>query len=115
MKHKNNMREKPSIKAELPVTHEKKVTGEGTSIPNLDKKKDRIEIGSGTEHAGLGARMQASEADGVAHMNISKKSTGRGVEETSVGAKSVGEKKAWLKGSYESKKIIGNKNVKGKL
>ncbi len=103
MKHANNIRDKTGPRADNAEAEAKRAAKGEKGVTNMDKKKGPIEIGKGTEYAGVGVMRSSAEA--VAH------------SEEAVSGKRAGanENKAWIKGSSETKKKGGSQNVKGKL
>ena len=116
MKHANNIREKVSRTDNAGATA-KKAAEEKRNTTHPDSKNDRIEIGQGTAHAGVGNRMVAP-SERMAPFDGSKddKETDVSNEEGVSEPKKVRAKKnTWIKGSSESKKMGGSHSVKGKL
>ena len=107
MKHANNMREKVD-RADNAGATAKKAAEKKRSSSRLEHENDRIEIGKGMANAGVGIRAVGS----MPHLDSSKHA-----EELVAGPKKAGadEKKTWIKGSSESKKMGGSHSVKGKL
>ncbi len=107
MKHANNIREK-ICRADNAGLTAKKAAEEKRSSSRLEHKNDRIEIGKGTVNAGVGVRAMGN----MPYLESSKHTE----EEVAIPKKTgADEKKTWIKGSSESKKIGSRHCVKGKL
>lgn len=83
----------------------------------MDDSSDRIEIGTGSAHAGMGGNQKMGPAERMTPFSASKvaEKEGNAPEEDETGLKKARSKTSWIKGSSESKKMGGSHNVKGKL
>ena len=106
MKHANNMREKVD-RTDNAEAIAKKAAEEKRKITHLDGRNDRIEVGKGVANAGLGMRAggntQRSENPLVADSTVATKKA------------DTNDRRTWIGGSSESKKMGGSHSVKGKL
>jgi hypothetical protein len=115
MKHSNNMREKITPKDNAGAVA-KKAAEEKRVTARLDNSSDRIEIGTGAAHAGMGGNQKVGPVERMAPSSAPKNAEKEGaVEEEETGPKKARSKSSWIKGSSESKKMGGSHNVKGKL
>jgi hypothetical protein len=105
--HANNMREKVD-RTDNAEAIAKKAAEEKRKTFSVDDRKDRIEVGKGVANAGVGMRMTGSAApveipiEAEAVVGTSKRAA-------------LNEKRTWVGGSSEGKKMGGSHNVKGKL
>jgi hypothetical protein len=117
MKHSNNMREKVS-RTDNAGAVAKKAAEEKRVTSRSENKNDRIEIGNGVAHAGVGGSHTVGPIERMAPFESTKESKeeGKAEEEVENAPKKSGtSKSSWIKGSSESKKLGGSHSVKGKL
>ena len=105
--HANNMREKVD-RTDNAEKVAKKAAEEKRKTLNLDGKSDKIEVGKGVANAGVGMRVTGSAAQ------VDMPPEAEAVVGTSKRA-ALNEKRTWIGGSSEGKKMGGSHNVKGKL
>jgi hypothetical protein len=117
MKHSNNMREKVTRLDNAEATAKKAAEGR-KGVAHMDPDKGRIEIGKGVANAGVGSGRMIGPLERLAPFEEPKsrnEQVGVSGGATAVQKKAGGNKSTWIKGSSESKKIVGNHTVKGKL
>ena len=105
--HANNMREKVD-RTDNAEAIAKKAAEAKRRTTNLDGRIDRIEVGKGVANAGVGMRAVGNTPHGENPLVA---------EEAVVAPKKadVNDKRTWIGGSSESKKMGGSHSVKGKL
>jgi hypothetical protein len=108
MKHANNMREKVD-RADNAEAIAKKAAVEKRGLSHPDQKSGRIEVGKGVANVGVGMRAVGYNA----HAEIPPEAA---AEVATAPKKAVAnDKRTWIGGSSESKKMGGSHSVKGKL
>lgn len=116
MKHANNIREKVD-RADNAGATAKKAAEKKRNAANPENRNDRIVIGEGAAHAGLGGGRMVGPLERMAPFEGSKNDQDSriGSDEVAGSKKSGKQKNSWIKGSSESKRMGGGHNVKGKL
>jgi hypothetical protein len=105
--HANNMREKVD-RTDNAEAIAKKAAEEKRRTVHLDGRNDRIEVGKGVANAGVGMRAVG---------NTPHAENPLPGEEVAIPAKKTdaNDRRTWIGGSSESKKMGGSHSVKGKL
>jgi hypothetical protein len=105
--HANNMREKVD-RTDNAEKVAKKAAEQKRKAQGLDAGKDKIEVGQGVANVGMGMRATGN----TAQTSVSPEA------EPAAGTSkraALNEKRTWIGGSSEGKKMGGSHNVKGKL
>jgi hypothetical protein len=104
--HANNMREKVD-RTDNAGAIAKKAAEEKRKTAHLDERNDRIEVGKGVANAGVGMRAVGNtphfDKPMVAEEEVAPKKA------------DANDRRTWIGGSSESKKMGGSHSVKGKL